>query len=480
MYRGIILHILGKLSFVFGSYGLHFFLGHFLSPELYGIAGSIITIINFDYLFLNNGIRQAISNTIAKASYHTADVIKKGFFYQSVLIFIIFCINYWGAGTLAYLLNDELLTIYIKYAAFIIPFMGMYFAALGIFNGFKLFVLESSVIILYPILKLSAIPFAYFIFQDPILGVETGFVFAGIIVFMISLYFVYAKRSLYLSSFDYKKISHAEYIKTCFSFSLLFCVASVMMNADTLILKVISQDNELVGYYTGAVTFAKLPYYLVSAFFIVILPVVTEQYENHCYDYVKNQLQELMTIILAFVLPVVIIISAASSSILSAFYNDTYTYASQALSFLVLGIFLMGMVILLGNIITSFSQRTFINVLSCGIILSFGVLCPLLTTKYSMNGTSICAAVVCALGLTAEFVFLQKIIGNFCSIKHAVILTLNVLLFVFIKLIPFLNNIGLLSLIAILSMIYLSYVMILVFLKVIHIKQLIYLLTKKN
>lgn len=455
-------------------------MGHFLTPELYGIAGSIITIINFDYLFLNNGIRQAISSTIAKANYRTADVIKKGFFYQSVLIFIIFSINYWGAGSLAYLLKDEALTTYIKYAALIIPFMGIYFAALGVFNGFKLFVLESSILVLYPVLKLSAIPFAYFVFQDPILGIETGFVFAGIVVFMISLYFVYTKRSLYLCACDYREIPHIEYIKTCFTFSLLFFIASVMMNADTLILKVIAQDNELVGYYTGAVTFAKLPYYLISAFFIVILPIITEQYENHCYDNVKNQLQELTTIILAFVLPVVIIISAASPDILSAFYSNAYAYASYALSFLVIGIFLMGMVLLFGNILTAFNQRTFINLLSCGIILSFSVLCPLLTVRYSMNGTSSCVVIICSLGLTTEFVYLQKIIGNFCSIKHAVILTLNVLLFVFIKMLPILNNIGLLSLIAILGMIYFGYVMILILLKVIRIKQLIYLLTKKN
>ena len=50
MYLGIILHLLSKISFVAGSYAMHFFLGQYLPEAAYGIVGTIITIMNFEYI----------------------------------------------------------------------------------------------------------------------------------------------------------------------------------------------------------------------------------------------------------------------------------------------------------------------------------------------------------------------------------------------------------------------------------------------
>ena len=60
MYIGIILHLLSKISFVIGSYTMHFFLGRFLPEAEYGIVGTIITIMNFEYIFFTDGVRQGM------------------------------------------------------------------------------------------------------------------------------------------------------------------------------------------------------------------------------------------------------------------------------------------------------------------------------------------------------------------------------------------------------------------------------------
>ena len=66
MYLGIILHLLSKISFVAGSYAMHFFLGQYLPEAAYGIVGTIITIMNFEYIFFTDGVRQGME--IGRAS----------------------------------------------------------------------------------------------------------------------------------------------------------------------------------------------------------------------------------------------------------------------------------------------------------------------------------------------------------------------------------------------------------------------------
>lgn len=187
MIKGTMLHMAAKVIFVFSSYLIHFFLGKYLTPVNYGIVGTILTIINLDYLFVNNGVRQAVSKTLAEGKYSTYDVIKKGFIAQGIVVLVIFFSNFSGAGIICHFLNDNSLVEYIKFAAFIIPFTGTYFLIMGILNGSKNIIPEAIIVCVYPILKLSVIPFTLFLFSNPINGVIMGYLFAGFIICIFSV-----------------------------------------------------------------------------------------------------------------------------------------------------------------------------------------------------------------------------------------------------------------------------------------------------
>ena len=89
MYQGIIFHVAAKIAFIIGSYAVHFFLGRSMDSEVYGIVDTIITVINLEYLLLNNGVRQAISNSISLNEYKKRDVALKGVTIQGILILLI-------------------------------------------------------------------------------------------------------------------------------------------------------------------------------------------------------------------------------------------------------------------------------------------------------------------------------------------------------------------------------------------------------
>lgn len=258
MFKGVLWHTIGKILFLLSSYAIHFFLGKALSPAEYGVVGTIITILDFDYLFLNNGVRQSISKALAGGAYDKRDVVKKGIFFQLLMVALVFGINFFGAPAIASLLGDESLAGYIRYAAFIIPFTGIYFAGLGVFNGMQAFSLEAGIISVYPILKLAVIPLVAFVFTDPVVGTEAGFFFAAAAICGVTVWFLIRRRACYQPGG--KKINFWKYAKNALSYSLLFSIVSVIMNMDTLIVKAVTSSDTLVGYYTGAVTFSKVPY----------------------------------------------------------------------------------------------------------------------------------------------------------------------------------------------------------------------------
>ena len=244
MYIGIILHLLSKISFVIGSYTMHFFLGRFLPEAEYGIVGTIITIMNFEYIFFTDGVRQGMAKAISMEKYEERDLIRTGLLFQAGIVLLFFCGTYLGAPVIAGALGDGTLTPYIRNLAFLLPFTGLYSLMLGILNGHKEFRAEAGTGIIYPILKLSVIPAVLFLFEDAIFGTQMGFLFAAIFISAISAGRVWKIRSRFRQAPE--RMAKIDYGKTAASYLLLFGATTFMMNLDTLILKRVSGDNEIV------------------------------------------------------------------------------------------------------------------------------------------------------------------------------------------------------------------------------------------
>ena len=472
MFKGIILHTIGKVAFVIGSYVMHYYLMHQLPDAVYGLVGVLITIINFEYLFLNHGIRQAISNLIAKNIFHTGDIVKKGLLYQGVLITVISLVTFFGASVIADLLNDATLTPYIRFAAYLVPFTGFYFALLGVLNGFKLFVAEACIVTIYPLLRLSVIPFVGSVFQDPLNGTQMGFLFAASGIFTISAAVLFKKRSLLKS--DKPKVKHLPYIKSAVGFSIIFAIASVVMNLDTTILKMKDVGDAQLGYYTAAVTVGKVPFYLLSAFFLVVLPVVTRYHADRTTEKASEAIRDLLTIILSVVLPFVVIVSASSHEFLSL-YSPTiaYTAASSALSFLLFGTFSLGLMLVFSMVLSAVEKKNFSTGLSLVMLFVFGIVCYLFSTWWGITGAGLTSLVVCTAAMLVGFWKVCRVFPKILNRSHFILIGLNIVAFfvvrIVVSLVTFPNLIFLLGTYII---IFLAFIAIFVFSGILSIQKL--------
>ncbi len=441
MYTGIILHILNKAAFVIGSYAMHFFLGRYLSEAQYGMVGTIITIINFEYIFFTDGVRQGMSRSISSLRYDEKHLIRVGLGFQLALIAVFFAGTCFGAPLIAGMLGDMDMVPYIRGVAFLLPFTGIYSLALGILNGHKDFKAEAGIGMIYPVLKLSVIPFVMFVFQDAVFGMEAGFLFAGVLIMVISVIQVLKKRSAFYTFSE--KIKVREYVLVAMNYLLLFCVSTVIMNLDTLILKSVSGNNTLVGYYTGVASFAKIPYFLLTAFYTVALPLITRHYEAGEMKEAGEEIASLLDPILALILPAVTVISAAAGHVLALFYKPSYRAGGNALSLLIFGTSFLGMALVFAMILSAASRKKIIAWISAGMLVLEIILCPMLTSVLSLTGTALATFVTAGAGMLVSAYFTASVYGNFWQKKHTQVLLMNLaayaLFFVLFRYLQFTN-----------------------------------------
>lgn len=412
MYQGLIFNIVYNVLFVVTGYIMHYFLGTVMTPSEYGIMGVIITILDFEYLFLNNGVRQSLSKELSKNKYNIKDLLKKSLFFQLILITVMFSINYFGAPFFASILNDQSFSIYLKYVAFIIPINGLYVLTLGINDGTKHFVSSAWIGIFYAIAKLSVIPFILYGFaSDPVHGTITGFQFAIAVALIVGLFTVWInKKDL---KRDYvEKIELKNYIVDTLNFSVFFIIVSVVLSIDTLVVKSLVADKDMAGFYTGAINFSKVSYFLLSAFFTIILPTATGYYVTKRYDELKQTIRKMMVIIMAFIFPITCVISASSNTLLSVFYKPEYTAARTSLSILAFSHFLIGITVMVNMIISATNEKKFSSRLAVAMLVFDIIACIILTKLFGILGTAISSIMCTSIATVISVLYMKKRMFN--------------------------------------------------------------------
>ncbi len=426
MYKGILYHTLAKLSFIFGSYIMHYFLGQYLPAEQYGLTGTIITIINLEYLLVNNGVRQAISNAVSTGKYNSQDIIKKGLVLQGGFILIIVTVVVTLAPFLAMAFHHQTFSFYTYLTIPIVVCMGIYFALLGILNGAKAFKTESGILIVYPLLKLAVIPFSLFFFQDPTIGAECGFLFAGFFILIICcLTLIHQKKIVFING---ERIPWKLFIKSAFQFSLIFIAASIIMNIDLLLVRAFSNNPAYTGYYTGIMNFAKVPYFLLTAAFLVILPVITTLYADNQLLLLQKRITQLLDLITATVLPVVCLIASTAPTLLSVYYKPEYVIAAPALCFLVFGTFFLGVTVVICMILSAMNYKIFTSSLAGILLVTDCVVCFIFTKHFSYTGAAFSSTLCCGCAMVAAFIFLSMKAGKLLSLRFGKLILGNLLL----------------------------------------------------
>lgn len=475
MRSGLVLNLVSNIVFFIAGYVIHYFLGNTMSAVSYGIVGTIITVLDFEYMFLSNGARQSLSKEISMRRYAVGDVIRKSGLFQALLVVIFFAINYFGAPLFGIILNDSSLDSYFRIAAFLVPANGVYVLLLGINEGIHRFNTSAMISIIYPVAKLSTIPLIIFFFKDdPVIGMEIGYLAALLFCIFLGVASLVHHRSE-LQSKGKDKIRFGEVARNTMSFSIFFIMVSLVLSIDTLVVKSLVLPASMSGYYTGAVNFGKIPYYLLTAFFTIILPIVAKSVGEHDISTAIDRVKEFLLIIAVLILPIPIVISASSNNLLISFYHKDFVAAAPALSLLSMSSFFMGMTVLFNMVYTNFASNRFSDILS---IVSLITVIPLFIVAAKHGGiTGVAISSICATLVTMvlSYCAVASKTGNLITPKMIVASISAIMLWVFVRLFfSFVfdtQNLFILALIY--GIIYISYIGFMCLAKVISVSELI-------
>ncbi|MBW3080030.1 lipopolysaccharide biosynthesis protein [Bifidobacterium saguinibicoloris] len=363
MRRGLLLNLISNVAFFIAGYAIHWFLGGFASPADYGVVGTVITVLDFEYLFVSNGARQSLSRNIASRRYDGRRVIVRTIAVQAAIVAAFFLADFAGAPLFGLALGGGTLERYFRYAAFLVPANGMYVVLLGINDGLQRFGRSAFLSTFYPMVKLGTIPLIILVFpHEPVIGVEVGYCAAMVLTILVGLVMlVPVWRSLPAGdgdAFPWRTAAHGV-----LSFSLFFIMASLVLSADTLVVKAELPDR-MAGYYTGAMNFGKTTYYLLQAFAVIILPVVSRLIAASRRDEAVVKARGLFLLAFALVAPMAVTISATAPDLLAAFYSDRYVVGAPALSCLAFSSFFMGITVILNMTLNAERDTRFSDLLS--------------------------------------------------------------------------------------------------------------------
>ncbi|PST48439.1 hypothetical protein COO72_07790 [Bifidobacterium callitrichos] len=494
MRRGLVLNLISNIVFFVSGYALHFFLGNTMPPAAYGVVGTIITVLDFEYMFVSNGARQSVASEISRRRYDFRDVVGKTLAFQLIVVAFFFCVNFLGAPLFGIVLNDASLDRYFRVAAFLVVVNGLQTVLLGVNDGLQRFGTSALLSTFYPIAKLGVIPLIILVFRDdPVIGVEIGFLLAVVLTILLGCVLLFARRGELreqrtLQALDGDRRAPERipfrYVAThTLSFSFFFIMVSLVLSVDTLIVKAVVEPASMAGYYTGAMNFGKIAYYLLQAFSTIILPVVAKLVGEGRRDEAVSRTADLLLVAFVFILPICAVVSASSADLLAAFYGPSFDVASTVLSCLSFSNFFMGITVILNMVLNSFGSSRFSDVLS---IVSLVVVIPVFIVAaraFGITGIAVASVTCTGLAMLVTFLRVRQKVGRVMLRRTWIVLGANVALWLLVRLgftyfggvagIGAANKgLGLLALAALYTLIYAAYLAALFAAKVITTSQL--------
>lgn len=429
--KGAVYMVTAQMIAIISSYIIHFGLGRYLGPSMYGIYGVIMALVSMLTLILTSGLPQAVSKYIAEDNKKAYSIIKRTAKVQFMFSLVLFAIIFFGARVIANLLNDRSLVGYIIIAAFIIPFRAMTFLYNSYLNGkhyFKRVAFLSNLYSVYRVIFIFIL--AYFFYVK---GVLFGMILTSTVSLILVLLSIKEKNDEY--EFEVKKA-----VKFAIPVSIFTVLLTFLLSLDLYMVKSLLGNNELVGYYTSAAVISQIPYSLFSALSFVLLPAVSHSIANGLVVRTKRLINQSMRHILILLVPIVLLISAKSEELVSLIYSSKYMAAVEPLSILTIGLGFFILFFLLAIMINASGKpKLSLGILLLVIPLNF-VLNFVLIRSYGLKGAAISTTIASFVAMVIAGSYMYKRFKTIISFKSLVKILMAGLIIYFIALNVSLNK----------------------------------------
>jgi O-antigen/teichoic acid export membrane protein len=400
MARGTLYLMLANALFAVVGYVIHFGLGRHLGPEDYGTFGVVLYLMTTVNLFITSGIPRSASKHIAEDNSRLPSIIAGANRIQLVFCIVIFCLYLGLAGVIANLLNDASLTPYIRVSALAVPAYALYSVYNdGYLNGLRRFGRQAISTTVVSLAKATLV-FTLVWVGMGINGAITGYIVSAFIGFIFAWRFLGTTQDNN-KYFDWKKLLTFAVPVTLFAAAFF-----ILMSVDLFAVKALLDDNASAGYYTAAATISKVPYYLFAGLAMTLLPSVSKALSANDVELARSYIQQSMRYMLMLLIPVVLLLSATASDLLTLVYSSRYIPAATPLAILAFGAGLLSIFFVLAHIIMGSGKPWAVLMIALiMVIMSIG-LNVWLVPRFDLTGAAwaTTATGITGLGLAATYI----------------------------------------------------------------------------
>ena len=364
--------VVGQIVFMISSYLMHIAITRLLGPEDYGTWGILLALLIWFELSVMIGFPKWTTRQIAEESDESRlqQIKTVSLLGQGIAALILAVAFYLLASVFSGLLNDPELEFLLKISAFDIPLYAFYFVNFGIINGMQGYGRMSLLTALYGISKMGFV-IAFILGGFGLPGAAIGNVLSSVVVLLISLFWI-GKFSLRLDG-QYR-------LKDFFSFgipSTIFILGFALLHqVDFLVLKSISLDKKVVGFYMLAMMLAKVPYFIVEA-------TSKSLFSEMSYQSGLGRQFEVSTILSDYVYMTVLIFGLIiavtminTKELILLIFPDLYIESVPYLRLLIISNSLVGITYLLSQTLFVFDRE------KLSFVLVFGLLCLAFPLNY--------------------------------------------------------------------------------------------------
>lgn len=397
--RGIFFLVTAWAIWIVTGYIINIGLGRSLGPEVYGIYGTVMSVLLWFEIFIITGIPYAVQKFVSSDVENAYSILWTAGLIQCIMILCMLCGSFFTAPLLAKIFKDDRLVLYFRIAFINILFYGIFYLFVSFQNGLQNFGKQALLLTVYNVSKLLFIFLSILIFQS-LVSIFLAMTVGSIIGSLVGYILINDKKRHPL----YNK---KQLISFAFPVLIYSLATNLFLYIDFWIVTVYL-GKTVSGYFFAASTIARIPYFFVLSLTAVVLPAISSKLVSHSFQEVKDIIQSACRMLLLISVPVGILTTIYNKDIILILYQSAYESGGVIVSVLIWGMIFLAYLLLLSTIINA-DHRPIISVCIVMTAIVVDILLNIvLVPKYGAVGGAIATTIATGMGFIIALVWTYK------------------------------------------------------------------------
>ena len=328
-----------EFFFYVSGYVVHMGAGRMLGPQEYGRYGLVITITLLVANLIGSGIPIAMGKILSEAAAKNLALIpsirRKSAQAQTLFIGVVTGVYLLIAPLLASLVSDRSLTSLFLFSAFIIPCYALDSYYFYYYSGIKRFGVQSTLKFLRSFLRVTIILALTYLFH--LKGIIAGYIFVPLLVFVVAVFLDRKSRVIKENEMPESSFHPRQLIALGLPVTIFLVLFELLMSFDLYLLKAITHDDHMAGWYNAALTLARTPTFLFYALTLILLPTIAESVSQENKERTKHLILSALRFMIMLTVPVTILFITYRESILTLFFGESFRGAASFFPALLIG-----------------------------------------------------------------------------------------------------------------------------------------------